>query len=79
MMYTCPKCRARFPRKHDCPVCKVDLVEPTDESLRECPRCDEPRQKDRCKIHGGCVQCGWTGVKTEGHITSPCDCLEGLR
>jgi hypothetical protein len=79
MMYICPNCRAQFPRKHDCPVCHVDLVEPDAEVLRECPRCDEPRQKDRCKIHGGCVECGWTGVKTEGCITQPCDCLEGLR
>jgi hypothetical protein len=43
-----------------------------------CPRC-EPNEKERCEVHGGCTKCEWTGVVTEGSITQPCSCLEGLR
>jgi hypothetical protein len=44
-----------------------------------CPRCPEKNEKERCEVHGGCTKCEWTGVVTEGAITQPCSCLEGLR
>lgn len=60
------------------------LVESEPQIPHECPRCTQDsqinnKQRDRCLYHGGCTKCGWSGVKTEEHITSPCDCLEGLR